>query len=76
MKIAVFPVYKHMWEYALKLPPASHIFLFGLVSRIKAVPRGEPGKAAGVLPPPLPHTQSTSKSYWMASPVLFTAVYT
>lgn len=39
MKTAVFAVYKHTWEYALKLPPAFHIFLFGLVSMIKAVLR-------------------------------------
>lgn len=35
-KIAAFPVYKYMWENPLKLPPTFHIFLFGLVSKIKA----------------------------------------
>lgn len=39
MTIAVFPVYKFTWENPLKPPPALRIFLFGLVSRTKAVTR-------------------------------------
>ena len=39
MKTAVFPVYKFTRENPLKPPPALCIFLFGLVSRTKAVTR-------------------------------------
>lgn len=46
-KIAVFPVYKYMWENPLKLPPTFRIFLFGLLSRTKAVTQGSLARRPG-----------------------------
>lgn len=65
MKIAVVPVYKYMLENPLKLPPTFRIFLFGLVSRMKAVSEGRLARQQGA-----PCTQNINKSYWMVSPVI------
>ena len=47
IKIAALLVYKYAWENPLKLPPALHLFLFGLVSRIKAATGGSLARLPG-----------------------------
>lgn len=67
-KIAVFPVSKFTWEIPLNPPPGFQIFLFGLVSRIKAVTKGAPLLA-------VPGAQTKASGWHLLSLFDFTAVY-